>query len=538
MSDLLANLLKENTNKMDTGSDLVFVNLVNLSITLKYIELLIERSYYDVSKIRFILDHPDRGKLDTNKLATDEEDAYGSWEHVTVQFPSQKLTAAGRTEIKNWFIGDSATGVTHIAVGDGVTPFSVDDTTLENEHDRLPITTPTFPVTTLKRLRFIDVIGILRGNSGAGIGEVGLLNASSGGTLFSRGVLPFARTKDNTMRMRITQEMYFIYTLPFTHAGTDEVRNFIGGFSSTAPTHIAHGDGTGFSLEFPYIADSNTVLLLHMNEDSGSDVNDISSSNNNGTATGTTIISSYFDDGRDFNGNSDYILVSDDTTLQLTNNFTIEMWINADGFTQEGGADRRLLSKTDGSADGYEISLTTAGKVNFRKWDAGGSVDLASDTALSADTWTHIVCVQTSSGGMRIYINGVLDKSNSDTDAVETDTTDLYIGRRSDAASGHFDGTIDEIRISNIERHPISITDTEMLSEQVRNAVDFSSSLGSITGFHEATLSTTQANGKAISRTALFNAASNGDMFTYQTNPVINKTQKMAILTRHTLTFI
>jgi hypothetical protein len=537
MSDILANILKENKNRMDTGSDLLIVNLVDGTLVLRQTLIKIESADYNVTNNRLIWNHPTKGTWDSQKWG--DGDAFNSYVEEQSIVLSQKLTRAGRSDIKDWFIGETASPISHVAVGSGSTAFSVDDTALETEISRIETDPPTVAD---KKLTYVDVFNTLEGNGS--VREIGLLNASTGGTLFNRAVLSSAFTKTNLMNLKVTQEITLSNSIPTTStspvmdAGVNEVRDFIRGASVLSPTHIAFGNGTGIILKFPYISDANTVILFHMNEDSGTSVKDISSYGNDGTATGTTVVTAYFDKGRDFNGSSDLITVADDSSIQLTNDYTIEMWVNADTFTQEGGFDRRLISKTDGSAKGYEVFLATTGKVTFRKYDAGGAVGLVSDTALSTDTWTHVACVQSSADGMKIYIDGVLDTSNTDTDATTTDTTDLYIGRRSDDASGHFDGTLDEIRVSDVERRPIVTSDTTMLSELIRNAIDFSSSRGTITGYHEATLSTTQGNSNSIRRTALFNAGSGGDMFMYQDNPEINKTQKMVILTRHSITFI
>ena len=50
-------------------------------------------------------------------------------------------------------------------------------------------------------------------------------------------------------------------------------------------------------IQYEYRSDSNTVLLLHMDETSGSIVGDASSYANNGVAKGTTIVNGKFGTG-------------------------------------------------------------------------------------------------------------------------------------------------------------------------------------------------------------------------------------------------
>ncbi|MBI3003909.1 MAG: VCBS repeat-containing protein, partial [Ignavibacteriales bacterium] len=81
-----------------------------------------------------------------------------------------------------------------------------------------------------------------------------------------------------------------------------------------------------------YQPDANTVLLLHMNETSGSTVSDASSFGNNGTATGTTIVDGRFGKGRSFNGTTDQISIVDHTSLNPSSQITIEAWIYPTSF--------------------------------------------------------------------------------------------------------------------------------------------------------------------------------------------------------------
>jgi len=114
---------------------------------------------------------------------------------------------------------------------------------------------------------------------------------------------------------------------------------------------------------------SSNVLLMHMNETSGS-ISDSSGEGNNGTSHGSI---AYGADGRynntlSFDGVDDYIEVANDFSLQIDNQITLETWVN---FTEEFGeythsSDRTLIDKAD-----YSLKFNhQSGKLEFELNDA------------------------------------------------------------------------------------------------------------------------------------------------------------------------
>src|SRR3989338_2642639 len=95
---------------------------------------------------------------------------------------------------------------------------------------------------------------------------------------------------------------------------------------------------------------SANVLLMHMDEESGSTIADTSGNGNNGTYNGTNQNQTgKFDKGLGFNGENESLLVDDDASLQLTTAGSIELWVKPDSTTQD--SDANLVSKTNGSTD-------------------------------------------------------------------------------------------------------------------------------------------------------------------------------------------
>jgi hypothetical protein len=85
-------------------------------------------------------------------------------------------------------------------------------------------------------------------------------------------------------------------------------------------------------------------------------------------------------------------------------------------------------------------------------WQTGAT----HSTALSLDTWSHVMCVYNGST-ITTYIDGIASSTQAETDAItSTNTTALSIGRDS-AGSGYVQGLLDEVRIYNYPLSPVQL---------------------------------------------------------------------------------
>ena len=211
-----------------------------------------------------------------------------------------------------------------------------------------------------------------------------------------------------------------------------------------------------------YTSDLNSVALYHFNETSGDIAYDTSGNGNNGAATGTTIVDGKFGKARSFHGSSDYITVPANSNLNLESQFTLEAWVNVSG-------NGRILSKGFSSNNpGYELSVEVTGsaaKIRFGVTMDGypgsglpGSAqyDNYSTMSFTTGTWNHIA-VTYDNTKIRFYVNGLLSNEVSATGTVAANSYDLSIGRRNIGPSDitpadYFNGSIDEVRISNRPR--------------------------------------------------------------------------------------
>jgi len=95
----------------------------------------------------------------------------------------------------------------------------------------------------------------------------------------------------------------------------------------------------------------------------------------------------------------------------------------------------------------YEFHLNAAGQVYW--WWGGAPRDLTTSVVVPLNQWSHIA-VTYQSGVQRIYINGVLRASGTQTGTLTTNTNPLQIGQDQGLADRFWNGLIDEVRIYNV----------------------------------------------------------------------------------------
>ena len=220
-------------------------------------------------------------------------------------------------------------------------------------------------------------------------------------------------------------------------------------------------DGKGIESGYPEAnADmTGNVLLMHMNEASGTIV-DFSGEGNNGTLVGDG--DEYGGDGKfntcmDFDGN-DYVAVSGFTDLNGASELSVEMWMKQDQTTQGRYALWRNGNILINIGDNYG----TPGPTNLRLRLNLDGTWRNSHTALDVlDTgvWHHWAFVYDGTYA-RIYEDGQeIYSSNADAayNVVSTGSGNLQVGFR-DGISG-LDGLMDEIAIYSRDLSAQEISD-------------------------------------------------------------------------------
>ena len=205
--------------------------------------------------------------------------------------------------------------------------------------------------------------------------------------------------------------------------------------------------------------DTNFKLVTHMRDDPDtSHLRDSTSGNHDLTkrAAGhpSVTVNGKIDDAQDFEAaDQDYALTPN---LGITGDkVTVEAWVNPESFV--GGEPWRAILRGGaqgvGEFDyGYELLVDPTGHpIAYIR--TAGNVDhgLTSANTLPLGSWSYVALVYDGSY-LRLYINGAdTGEAISVTGNIDPQTGDLSISMN--YANRHFDGIIDEVRVSDTSRN-------------------------------------------------------------------------------------
>ena len=224
--------------------------------------------------------------------------------------------------------------------------------------------------------------------------------------------------------------------------------------ATDSDTIIAEGSSCG--------SDPTLVGCWQMEENGGPALIDGSSYLNDGALNGFPVwvagkVGNY---ALDLNGTSQYAVVADDASLDITNQITVAAWIKPEQY-----ATQDIVKKaTNGSVNGYELSLATtkgtpenpdpSSQRPFFRINQAASSDTYRVNAVTMyptdGTWMHVAGTFDGTT-LRIYINGVLENSiDASGQTIALNDLPLTIGAQDGAiASRWFMGWMDEARVYN-----------------------------------------------------------------------------------------
>jgi len=148
-----------------------------------------------------------------------------------------------------------------------------------------------------------------------------------------------------------------------------------------------------------------------------------------------------------FNGSSSYITLTQPVNLS-TDNFTYSFWIYPT--TNTGyGAPLAQYGQSSAARNFYSYRQgSTLGKIVFGLISTGGAFyQLTSEGTTPLNQWSHVVFVRDSST-QKIYLDGQLSGTLSNTTTTSTSSEPFLIGDTNDTFAGEFfTGSIDQVRI-------------------------------------------------------------------------------------------
>jgi RHS repeat-associated protein len=201
---------------------------------------------------------------------------------------------------------------------------------------------------------------------------------------------------------------------------------------------------------------TNYKAVWHLPNGSTLSANDSTSNANNGAVHGSvSAVAGMVDGAASVAGGTNNGIGTTNSITTDTSAFTYSFWLKSSG----GGT--AILRGEDSFSNGWSVGITIGANILFALVNSSpGETDLRSNTGVTAGAWYHVAAVWTPGSGMKLYVNGVLDNSNSNTSTALRSSTkglQLFIGNGTNAS---FNGVLDEVEISNVAR-PASWIATE-----------------------------------------------------------------------------
>lgn len=153
-----------------------------------------------------------------------------------------------------------------------------------------------------------------------------------------------------------------------------------------------------------------------------------------------------------FDDTDDYMNCGDHFSSRITGTqITLEALVNFTSFHPEFWKGS-IINKEEANGSGYMIRSGANGKINFNLGSNPGWNELTTDeSVISTGTWHHVAATYDGIT-MKIYVDGVLKKSEDKTFQIANTTQDLYIGSCEIYPDRNADAKIDEVRIWSVVR--------------------------------------------------------------------------------------
>ncbi len=191
-----------------------------------------------------------------------------------------------------------------------------------------------------------------------------------------------------------------------------------------------------------------------LDETTGTTADDASGEENDGTLYGPTFATRSYSpvpDGStavELDGSFDYVSIPNDSSLQVTDEFTIMAWVRAHAFGASDDVDTILRKGTTNPVN-YSLAIVDGKASVILDGNDGPSGNYSGDTVLDVDRWYHVAATWDGTE-VKVYVNGVQDHSttHSHSTSLGTDTRSLYIGGHDNGDA--FDGVIDDVRFNDV----------------------------------------------------------------------------------------
>jgi hypothetical protein len=193
---------------------------------------------------------------------------------------------------------------------------------------------------------------------------------------------------------------------------------------------------------------TNYKAVWHLPNGSVLSAGDSTSNANNGTLKGSvSAVAGKVDGAASVAGGTNNGIGATNSITADMSAFTYSFWV------KPTGSGTVILRGQDTFGNGWSVGINI-GVTNVRFSLVNSTpteIDLTSNATISAGNWYHVATVWTPGSGMKLYVNGVLDNTNTNTSTLLRSSTkglQLFIGN----GNTSYNGALDEVEISNIAR--------------------------------------------------------------------------------------
>ncbi|BCY27615.1 LamG-like jellyroll fold domain-containing protein [Flavobacterium okayamense] len=155
-----------------------------------------------------------------------------------------------------------------------------------------------------------------------------------------------------------------------------------------------------------------------------------------------------------FDGVNDRVELANESNFDFTTSFSIEAWVRVTSFTEEW---QTVISKGE---QGPRIHRF--GSTNLIAFGTGPGDDLASTVSVNDGNWHHIA-VTCNNGFKSLYVDGVLQGTQTVSTPLATNNDNVRIGSQIDSyiPVRAFHGDIDDVRFWNVARSNVEINNSK-----------------------------------------------------------------------------
>ncbi len=213
-------------------------------------------------------------------------------------------------------------------------------------------------------------------------------------------------------------------------------------------------------------SDSNLVAHWNLDDGAGTIAIDSSGNGNDGTLVGDPQwVAGKYGGALDFDGDGDYVDCGDDEIFSITDAFTLAVWINWRTTTV---AWQTVIAKGDNT---WRIARGETTQTMDFGFDDGsrGWAAVRATSIVPLNEWHHVAATIDKIEGAKIYMDGILEGTNTDTGGISGGGTNypVYIGENAEQISRYWDGLIDDIYIFNrvlapLEIHALMVEDSRL----------------------------------------------------------------------------